>query len=261
MKINKGIIKLGKIISSHSPEILTAVGVIGMVSAGISAVKNTPKALDIIDRAKDERGIYEIEPKEVVKLCWKQYIFPVSLSALSIGCIIFARKIDAGRTAALVTACKISEEAADRFENEANEVIGEKGITKVKDKIAEKDLGKNPIDETEVINTGSGDSLYFEKYSSRYFRASREYIDHARNTFNAKLLDFDSLSINDWLECLGLPYLDDETTGSILGWRIDDVRRKCGGHMLDIEYSYHPASNGEPCGHICMDARPIVNYS
>ena len=259
MKIGTGLAKIGSAIAKHSPEILTALGIIGLVSAGVSAVKNTPKALDILKEAEEQGEVLTVKTK--VKLCWKQYIFPVAIALLSIISIIFARRIDSGRTAALLTACKVSEEAAERFETETREVVGDKEIAKIEDRIAKKDISNKPVVDEDVIRTNGGESLYYECYSGRYFRANRDYIDRAKNEFNARLIDNDYMSINDWLECLNLPYLDDETTGSMLGWEVGDVRRKCGGHMPEVMYSYHPASNGEPCGHIRMECRPTVDYN
>lgn len=259
MNIAKGFMTLGKVISKHSPEILTAVGIIGLISAGISAVKNTPKAYDILKEAEENDEV-DVTTAVKIKLCWRQYIFPVLISIVSIFCIIFARKIDSGRTAALLTACKISEEAAERFEAETREVVGDKEVDKIKDRLAKKDIQNNPVVDSEVFLTGSGTTLYYECYSGRYFRANRDYVDRARNVFIAHLQDYDTMSVNDYLECFDIPSLDDATTGRLLGWRLDDVKKKCGGHMPELKFTYDEIDTGEVCGYMRLEIDPKVDY-
>lgn len=238
MKIPNGLIKLGGAIVKHSPAILTGVGIIGLVSAGITAVKNTPKAIDILEKAEND----EVEMTTVVKikLCWKQYVFPVIIAVISIMCIIFARRIDSGRTAALLTACKISEEASERFQDTTREVVGDKEYDKIKHKIAEKELKENPIFEGNVINTGSGNTLYYEPFSNQYLRCSRDYIDRGINLVNKKLREEDTIDVNDYLECFQLPLIDAQTTGA-LEWDINNG-------YLDLEFHYFEIDTGEVCG-------------
>lgn len=261
MGIKEGIAKFGSAILKHSPEILTAIGIVGFITAGIKAVKNTPKALEKIKEAEESVEVEEpLTNTEKVKLCWKFYIVPIIITIISIICILLAKKVTDGRMAALVTACKFSEETAERFIESTREVAGDKTVAKIEDKIAEKDISQKKVVDDEIYQTKGGDSLYYECYSGRYFRSSRDFIDKANNKFNAGLLDYDTMTINDWLECLDLPYIDNESTGD-LGWRVDDVRNKCGGNMPKVVYSTHMASNGEPCSHIKLEVIPTSGYS
>ena len=259
MNVTKGLVTLGKVITKHSPELLTALGVIGLISAGISAVKNTPKAYDILKEAEENDEV-EITVLEKVRLCWRQYIFPVAIAILSVFCIIFAQKINSGRTAALLTACKISEEAAERFETETRNSIGDKEVEKIKDRIAKNEMQNNPVVDSEVFLTGSGTTLYYESYSGRYFRANRDYVDRARNVFIAHLQDYDTMSVNDYLDCFDIPSLDDMTTGRLLGWNLNDVKKRCGGHMPELKFSYEEIETGEVCGYMRLEIDPRVDY-
>lgn len=261
MQFVKGLAVIGQAISKHSPAILTALGIVGLVSAGIAAVKNTPKALEEIKAAEESVEVEEpLKPIEKVKLCWKFYIFPIVIAVLSIVCIIFARKIDSGRTAAILTACKVSEEAAERFKEETREVVGDKKYNKIRDEIAKKDLHGNPLTDTDVILTGTGTTLYYESYSGRYFRANRDFVDRARNVFISQLQDYDTLSVNNYIECFGLPPIDDLTTGRLLGWNLNDVKMSCGGHMPELEFTYDEINTGEVCGYIRLEVDPKVGY-
>ena len=256
--IAKGFATIGKALVKHGPEILTALGILGLVSSGVSAVKNTPKALEALKQAEDEGEVLTVKVK--IKRCWKFYIFPILIALVSIISIIFARKIDGGRTAALLTTCKLTEEAYSEFKDEAKEVAGEKGVEKIEQRIAQRHANENQFNESDVIYTGAGNTLYFEEYSGRYFRANRDYIDRAKNNFNSKLIDNDTMSINDYLECFNLPSLDDRTTGRILGWRLDKVKWEYGQEMPKLKFQWIELESGEPCGFFRYEVEPWVDY-
>ena len=106
--MNKQIVKnawrsLRKTVQKHSPEILTGIGIAGMIATAAIAVKATPKALRMIEEKEQEVGKPLTGP-ETVKTAWKCYI-PAAVSGVcSAACIIGASSINARRNAALVTA-------------------------------------------------------------------------------------------------------------------------------------------------------------
>ena len=55
-----------RVLSKHSPEILTGIGLAGMITSTVLAVKATPKALKRIEEAKEEKG-EELTKVETVK--------------------------------------------------------------------------------------------------------------------------------------------------------------------------------------------------
>ena len=57
-------------ISKRSPEILTGIGIAGMVTAGVLAVKATPKAMLLLEEAEKEKN-EPLTKMEVVKTAWK----------------------------------------------------------------------------------------------------------------------------------------------------------------------------------------------
>ena len=65
-------------VSKHSPEILTGIGIAGMITTTVLAVKATPKALKLIEERKRELVLdsdsteYEgnLPPVEVIKTTW-----------------------------------------------------------------------------------------------------------------------------------------------------------------------------------------------
>ena len=53
-------------LSKHSPEILTGLGIAGMITTTILAVKATPKALDLIEDKKEELDMNHREKLNVI---------------------------------------------------------------------------------------------------------------------------------------------------------------------------------------------------
>ena len=95
-------------IKKHSPEILTGIGVTGMITSTMLAVKATPKALILIEDAKDVKN-NELTTLETIKVAWKPYIPAVVTGIASTACIIGASTVNYKRNAALATAYAISE--------------------------------------------------------------------------------------------------------------------------------------------------------
>ena len=125
-------------LKKHSPEILTAVGIVGMVTTTILAVKATPKAMELIDNKKEELELSpdeSLKPIEVVKTAWKPYMPAVVTGVSSMACIIGASSIHVKRNAALMTAYQISNTALTEWKQKATESLGEEKVKEIRDKI------------------------------------------------------------------------------------------------------------------------------
>ena len=55
----------------HSPEILTGVGIAGMVTTTVMAVRATPKAIQLLDEEKRRQHTEKPEPIDASKTTWK----------------------------------------------------------------------------------------------------------------------------------------------------------------------------------------------
>jgi hypothetical protein len=232
-------------LSRHSPEILIGIGIAGMVTTTVLAVKATPKALQLIEDKKEELDVETLTPVEVVKTTWKCYIPTVISGVTSIACIIGSHSVNARRNAALATAYKLSETALTEYRDSVVETIGEKKERAVRDKVSEKQIEKNPISKTEVIVTGKGNTLFFDPLSARYFYSDLEKIKRAENNLNKQIICDafdDGVTVNDFYAEIGLPPTD---MGETLGWTLSIG-------LIDIYPSAQMAEEGtehegEPC--------------
>lgn len=238
-------------LTKHSPEILTGIGIAGMVTTTIFAVRATPKALRLMDEKKKELDVDKLTVKETIKTTWKCYIPSVVTGSVSIACIIGARSVDAKRKAALATAYKLSETAFAEYREKVTETIGERKERDIRDKIDKDRIEKHPIDNREIIITATGDTLCFDYYSKRYFKSSIDAIKKAENEINRQLLLESYVSLNDVYYELGLAGTD---YGDKMGWSTKDVK------WVKIRYSAHLNENDTPCLAIDFDKEPTYDF-
>ena len=223
-------------LTKHSPEILTGIGIAGMITTTILAVKATPKALDLISREEYEKQ-QSLTPMETVKVAWKPYVPAVITGVASTACLIGANSVNLKRNAALAAAYTLSDTAFREYKEQVLETIGEKKEQTVRDKVAEKKVKENPPDDETVI-IGKGPSLCLEPLSMRYFKSDINTIKKAQNEINATILSgiYGCATLNEFYDELGLPRT---AVGDDLGWDLDE--------RMDIHISAQVTDDGEPC--------------
>ena len=73
-----------KMLKKHSPELLTGIGIAGMIFTTITAVKATPKALRLVDEQEIKEG-KRLTNSEIIKTTWKCYVPAAVTGMCSIG--------------------------------------------------------------------------------------------------------------------------------------------------------------------------------
>ena len=225
-------------ITKHSPEILTGIGIAGMITTTVLAVKATPKAIRLIEEAKEEKG-EDLTKAETVKTCWKAYIPAAATCVASTACLIGASSVSIRRNAMLATAYKLSETAFSEYKEKVVETIGDEKEKIVREKVSEERIKKNPITKNEVIMTDYGDTQFYETLSGRYFKSDIEQIKKVVNYLNKDMLQdmFGTISLNEFYDELELERID---LGDELGWRVDKG-------LIEIDFTSKIADNGKPC--------------
>lgn len=221
----------------HSPEILTGIGIAGMISAGVMAVKATPKALDKIKDIKDKDLEKKEETKEIIKKVAPVYIPSIVTCGMSAACIIGASSINLKRNAALATAYSLSENALKEYQNKVLETVGPKKERTIRDEVAKDHIDKNPVTNNEIIITSAGNTLCYDSVSGRYFTSDIEKLKRIENELNKRLMSEMYISLNELYYELGLRNTKE---GNELGFNIDDG-------LIDFTFSAQIADNGQPC--------------
>jgi len=233
-------------ITRKSPEILTALGVVGVVSTTLMAIKATPLALRAMQQHEIE--YYDYYGDDAVELTELERIYPglkfyiptVISAGLTIMCIIGAHRVSSQRNAALAALYTMSETKLVEYQDKVSKTFGEKKEAKLSDELAKDEVDKHPISEgdTNIIITGRGDHLCFDALSSRYFMSDIERIRQAVNSFNESMLNGDMYkTLNEFYDDIGLKPTE---LGQNMGWSIDTG-------LLDIKFTAVISDNNVPC--------------
>lgn len=240
------------VMSKHSPGILIGVGVTGMCTMTVLAVRATPKALKAIDAKKEELGVDKLTPMETVKATWKFYV-PAAVSGVAgTACILGASSKYSKRNAMLATAYKLSETALSEYEGKVKEIVGDKKEQHIREKVNEDRMQTTPVTKSEIIVTERGNTLCFDSISKRYFKSDINHIKKAENILNKRMLHdiCGYVSLNDFYDELGLDHIE---IGDDLGWNTDN--------LIDIDISSGIADNDDPCIVVGHSVRPKYGYA
>lgn len=263
MKDFKGFINvIGDFVSKKSPEILTGVGIAGMLTTTILAVKATPKAIMLMNFEKEIRANdaekesactnTNIMPEplkriDILKLTWKCYIPSVITATISAACLISANTVNSKRNAALAAVYSLSETALKEYRTKVIETIGEDKEKDIRTEItngnAKKSMDNDPVTNKEVIIVERGGTLCYDTLSGRYFKSDVEKIKNVINSLNRQMLSEMTISLNDLYYELGL---SETKIGDQIGWNIDKS-------LIEVSFSSQLTSDGSPC--------VVVNYS
>ena len=240
--------------SKHSPEILTGIGITGMITTTVLAVKATPKALRLIEEKQEELCLNSYERLkliETVKAAWKCYIPAAISGTVSIACLIGANSVNARRNAALATAYKLSETAFSEYRDKVVETIGEKKEQTVREKVDKEHIDKKPASKSEVIMTKSGNTLCYDTVSGRYFKSDIDRIKRSVNELNRQMTYDMYVSLSQFYDELDL---DHTLLSDDLGWNLDDG-------LIEIDFTSQIADDGTPCIVINYQIAPKYGYS
>ena len=244
-------------VTKHSPEILTGLGIAGMITTTVLAVKATPKALELIkdDSRKNHDGDpYAYTTKEAIKSAWKCYVPAAVTATVSTACLIGASSVHVRRNAALATAYQLSTTALQEYKEKVVETIGEKKEKTIREKIAQDKMDKHPMTTTEVVVTGAGDVLFLEPVSMRCFTNTIEGVRKILNDINYRLTTGmeEYVSLSEFYDEIGLSHT---STSDDIGWNL----YKDG----QLEASFLPTTNseGKPCLVLDYMVSPRYNYN
>lgn len=256
-------------LSKHSPEILTGIGIAGMITSTALAVKATPKALKLIEQRKEEinnqkfeeeinkdgslkdyKDIKKLTLKDTIKTTWKCYIPAAVTTGISIACLVGASSVHIKRNALLATAYQLSETALTEYKEKVVETIGEKKEKDIRDKINKDHIEKNPVSNNQVFITEKGNTLCYDHLSGRYFKSDIDKINKCVNEINKRLNHDYYVSLNDLYCELGLEPIQ---LGYVLGWNSDMG-------LIELEYGSQLADDGTPCLVLDFMKSPKYDY-
>lgn len=219
------------LVSKNGADLLLVGGVSCIIGGGIWAIRNTSKAILILDKKKDERTMDKV--KAVAPL----YAPAIVLTGLGIAQIVCSRNITKNKIATIATAYTVGEKAFHTYREKVREMVEPDKYEDIRREVVADKLKNDPLGNREVIMTGNNDSLMYDEQSGRYFKGNINDIDSAVNMLNKRMRSEMTIRLNDLYNEIGLPIVK---MGGNLGWDIDR-------YSIEIRYGSHIADSGEPC--------------
>lgn len=253
-----GVKTLGRsalLLKKHSPEILTGVGIVGVVAASVMASRATLKLESTVEKIQIGKDVahsmledemfpeYDKErhTKEVAKVyvhgaldLGKLYGPSITLGVSSIACIIAAHGIMRRRNVALVAAYKAVETS---FSEYRKRVIAELGEEKEQDirigrqEVTEIDENGKKKKVTKVDPNGiSAYARFFDEYSENWSKTPEYnllFLKAQQNYANDLLHARGHVFLNEVYDMIGIPR---SQAGQVVGWVIS----KDGDNFIDF---------------------------
>lgn len=233
----------------HSSTILTVMGAAGVVGTAALSVKATPKALILLEDAKQEKG-EELTAIETIKVAWKPYIPAAVVGCSTIACIFGANILNIKNQASLMSAYALLDNAYKEYRNKNIELYGEEVDHKIRGEIAD-----SRFDETVEIEDNK--LMFFDYQSMRFFQSTMEEVMQAECAFKELIQSQGFACMNDYYRLLGIPPIKE---GNQLGWFDTEKIDPYGCENFDFDYEKTTTEDGKEFWIIDTNMPPTVDY-
>lgn len=207
--MNQMLRKTQKVVTRNAPIILSSVSVVGVASTAILAAKATPKALRLLEQAKEEKN-EELTTFEKVLTVAPAYIPATLVGVATVACIFGAHVLNKKQQAALASAYALLNSSYNEYKEKVKELHGDDGELEIRSELA-----KDKAREQEVQHEDDGKNLFYDEYSQRFFRATNETVLRAEYELNKEVNTNFYATINEFYDMLGLERTDG---GDAIGW-------------------------------------------
>lgn len=242
-----------------SPPILTALGIVGVVCTAVTAVRATPKALQLIKAKKDELETDKLTPMELVQTTWRCYIPSALLGVGTVACIIGIGVMDKRNQAALTSAYAMLNESYKQYRQAAKKVYGNNADNKIHATMAKDALVASSDWGYQVYNMNmdpeSEQLLFYDLSSKKYFTTTMAAVLNAQYHVNRNLTLKGDCSLNEYLSFLGV---DEVAKGDQMGWDITYMVEEMDCYWLDFDNHKTTLEDGLEC--IIIDTMTLNKF-
>lgn len=238
-----------RFVKRHASTILTCIGGAGVVATSVLAVKATPKALTLLEKAREEKG-EDLTKTEAIKIAGPAYIPAVLVGVSTIACIFGANALNKRQQAALISAYALLDSSYKEYRNKVGEIYGEEADMKIKTEIA-----KDKYDEDLTVEPGN--ELFYDDFSGRYFETTMENVIHAEYLLNRNLIRDSYVCVNQFYDQLKIEPIPG---GDELGWAANEMHERCWSAWIDFHHEKVVMDDGLECYILTMDCMPYADY-
>ena len=235
-----------KTLKQKSPEIMTGVGITGMLTTTVLAVRATPEAMRRIEQRKKEERHKKLTLVQTVQTTWRCYLVPTITGAASIFCLIDSCAVSKRRNAALVTAVGLAESSLREYRAKVIETLGEKKETAMLDSLDRDRVQRNPPPPAKAEAPAAAGMvqpvLCYDALFGRYFYSDMETLKRVENKLNWQMNNMSEpyISLNEFYAEIASPDLGPVDVGNDLGWRNDRG-------LIELRFSSQLVNGGRPC--------------
>jgi len=213
-------------VKKNASTILTGMGAAGVVATTVMAVKATPKAMVLLEAAKEEKG-EELTKLEKVYVAAPVYIPAVLIGAGTIACIFGANALNKRQQAALMSAYALLDNSYKEYKKKVEDLYGKEVDGHIKAEIA-----KDKYELSDIF-TDEDAQLYYDEYSGRYFESTAAKVKQAEYNVNRLLRMKGYACLNDFYEELGMELI---YSGYDLGWTPSFLEEHAWQSWLDFNH-------------------------
>lgn len=238
----------------NAPTILTTIASVGVVATAVTAVKATPKALQLLDEAKEEKQ-GELTRLEKIKIAGPVYVPSILICAGTLSCMLGATVLNKRRQTSLISAYTLLDQSFKEYKKKVKEVYGEETDRHVRSEIAQDnyEMYEDEYDDEE----DDGKLLYYDQFSNRYFRAALVDVLSAEQQVNKILYTQGGVYLNEFYNLLGIEELP---SCSELGWSPGILESMYWAQWIEFEHEKIVMDDGLECYIINMPYEPTVDF-
>lgn len=243
-----------RFVKKNSSTILTVLGAAGVVGTAVMAVKATPKAMELIELAEEEKG-EELTKWEVVQVAGPTYIPSILLGTVTITSIFGANLLSRRTQASLMSAYALLDQTHKEYKNKVKELYGEDGDKLIRAAVAKDHYEEEDLEEDQE-EYDDGKALFYDEYSKRYYRVTKETQLRAEYEINKMLSQSGGASLNDYYDLLEI---DREDYGEFMGWSSAQMYETYWDAWLYFHHTKVEMDDGIEC-YIVDFTDPFIDY-
>lgn len=244
----------------HGSTVLTCMGGVGVIATTVMAVKATPKAITLLEKAKEEKG-KELTNLDKVKIAGSIYIPAIAMGVGTITCIFGANVLSKRNQAALVSAYAMLDSSYKDYRRKLKELYGQEAHEEIVNAIAiekSKETGASGSYFGMSCDITSDEAcgepvLFYDEYGNRYFESTIENVINAEYHLNRNYILRGYTWLNEFYEFLGIDTIEQ---GDVLGWEPTDE----GEYWIEFNHRKTVLDDGLECYILEMPFEPTCDY-
>lgn len=254
--------KVNRFFKQNSSTILTVLGVCGVVVTSVEAIKSTPKAIQMLDKAKQEKG-EDLTVVETIINAAPAYVPTLIFGSSTIACIIGANTLNKRQQASLMSAYAFVDSSYRDYKNKVKELYGQDTHDNIINSIAQEKASASNITGVglfDICRLEEDDDdtprLFYDEFADRYFESSLSKVIAAEYHFNRNFLINGVVCLNELYDFLGIAPTEN---GNLLGWSSTEMACNTGiAPWIDFNHRKVELDSGLICYVIEIPYGPSV---